>query len=89
MAQFKFTVLLMPNGPLRITQSPVDVSAYESDKKIEDKELLVSYHVMTHLKGDQMFFILIATYDMVDNASFSQSLHPNLFCPHTVSFTAL
>lgn len=39
-AQFKFTVLLMPNGPLRITQSPVDVSAYESDKKIEDKELL-------------------------------------------------
>lgn len=42
-AQFKFTVLLMPNGPLRITQAPVDVSGYESEKKIEDKDMLVSY----------------------------------------------
>ncbi|XP_071822100.1 proliferation-associated protein 2G4-like [Apostichopus japonicus] len=39
-AQFKFTVLLMPNGPLRITQAPVDVSGYESEKKIEDKDML-------------------------------------------------
>lgn len=39
-AQFKFTVLLMPNGPLRITQGPLNLEEYESDKKIEDKEML-------------------------------------------------
>nr|XP_054756169.1 proliferation-associated protein 2G4-like [Lytechinus pictus] len=38
-AQFKFTVLLMPNGPLKITGIPVDLSLYPSDKTIEDKEL--------------------------------------------------
>merc|ERR1712235_137683 len=39
-AQFKFTTLLMPNGPLRITGLPFDVAQYESDKKIEDEEIL-------------------------------------------------
>jgi len=39
-AQFKFTTLLMPNGPLRITGLPFDVTQYESDKKIEDEEIL-------------------------------------------------
>merc|ERR1712235_83382 len=42
-AQFKFTTLLMPNGPLRITGLPFDVAQYESDKKIEDEEILVRY----------------------------------------------
>ena len=32
----------MPNGPLRITGLPFDVTQYESDKKIEDEEILVS-----------------------------------------------
>ena len=41
-AQFKFTTLLMPNGPLRITGLPFDVAECESDKKIEDEEILVS-----------------------------------------------
>jgi len=39
-AQFKFTTLLMPNGPLRITGLPFDVAECESDKKIEDEEIL-------------------------------------------------
>merc|ERR1712048_26668 len=39
-AQFKFTTLLMPNGPLRITGLPFDVAQYESDKKIDDEEIL-------------------------------------------------
>jgi len=39
-AQFKFTTLLMPNGPLRITGLPFDVAEYESDKKVEDEEIL-------------------------------------------------
>lgn len=39
-AQFKFTVLLMPNGPSKITGLPIDTSLYKSEKKIEDNEIL-------------------------------------------------
>ena len=39
--QFKFTVLLMPSGPLRITGGPAfEPELYSSDKKIEDQEIL-------------------------------------------------
>ncbi|KAK2721064.1 proliferation-associated protein 2G4-like [Artemia franciscana] len=39
-AQFKATVLLMPNGPLRITGGyPVDGDIYQSEHKIEDEEI--------------------------------------------------
>jgi len=38
-AQFKFTVLMMPNGPMRITGLPFDESLYKSEKKIEDCEI--------------------------------------------------
>ena len=42
MAQFKFTVLLMANGPLRITSGPVDLETIESSHSLEDKDLKVS-----------------------------------------------
>jgi len=38
-AQFKFTVLLMPNGPLRITQGTWDPESVQSEYKIEDEDL--------------------------------------------------
>nr|AAC34392.1 PAS1 [Takifugu rubripes] len=38
-AQFKFTVLLMANGPLRITNSLFDPDLYKSEYKVEDPEL--------------------------------------------------
>ncbi|XP_046581012.1 proliferation-associated protein 2G4-like [Haliotis rubra] len=38
-AQFKFTVILMPNGPLKITGLPLDADAYETEHSIEDEEL--------------------------------------------------
>ena len=41
MAQFKFTVLLMPNGPHKITGLPFDPELVESDKKIEDLDIQV------------------------------------------------
>ena len=40
-AQFKFTTLLMPNGPMRITGLPFDPNNFESDHKIEDEEIKV------------------------------------------------
>eukprot|EP00794_Sanderia_malayensis_P017632 gene17632-19386_t len=38
-AQFKYTVLLMPNGPLRITNGPWDPEAVKSEYSIEDEDL--------------------------------------------------
>ncbi|XP_067687260.1 proliferation-associated protein 2G4-like [Haliotis asinina] len=38
-AQFKFTVILMPNGPLKITGLPLDTDAFETEHSIEDEEL--------------------------------------------------
>merc|ERR1712233_254968 len=39
-AQYKFTVLLMPNGPHKITGLPFDESLVKSDKKVQDEEIL-------------------------------------------------
>jgi len=38
-AQFKFTLLLMPNGPMRITSGPFDPEVYKTDFSIEDEDL--------------------------------------------------
>merc|ERR1719350_1662237 len=39
-AQYKFTVLLMPNGPHKITGLPFDESLYKSEKSLADGEIL-------------------------------------------------
>lgn len=41
-AQFKFTVLLMPNGPMRITSGPFEPDLYKSEMEVQDAELKVS-----------------------------------------------
>ncbi|XP_068598367.1 proliferation-associated protein 2G4-like [Brachionichthys hirsutus] len=38
-AQFKFTVLLMPNGPDRITSGPFDPELYQSESEVQDPQL--------------------------------------------------
>ena len=38
-AQFKFTVLLMPNGPMKITGLPFDTAAYQSEYSVQDEEM--------------------------------------------------
>uniref|UniRef100_A0AAR2LMW5 Peptidase M24 domain-containing protein n=1 Tax=Pygocentrus nattereri TaxID=42514 RepID=A0AAR2LMW5_PYGNA len=38
-AQFKFTVLLMANGPLRITSGPFEPELYKSEHDVQDPEL--------------------------------------------------
>ena len=43
-AQFKFTVLLMPNGPHKITGLPLDLDLVESGKSIEDLDIQVCKH---------------------------------------------
>ena len=44
--QYKFTVLLMPNGPLKITGLPFESELYESDKSIQDEEIKVCIFVI-------------------------------------------
>jgi len=39
-AQFKFTILLMPSGVHKITGLPIEAAQFESEHKIEDEELL-------------------------------------------------
>ena len=44
-AEFKFTVLLMPNGQMKITGLPIDLDLFETENKIVDndiKQLLTS-----------------------------------------------
>lgn len=41
-AQFKFTVLLMANGPHRITNGPFDPELYKSEHEVQDPELKVN-----------------------------------------------
>ncbi len=42
-AQFKFTVLLMANGPLRITNSLFEPELFKSEHEVDDPELKVKY----------------------------------------------
>ena len=41
-AQFKFTLLLMPNGPMKITGLQFDEAFYSSEHTIEDEEIKVA-----------------------------------------------
>ena len=54
-AQIKSTVLMMPNGPLKITGVPVDLSLYDTENKIEDEDIKVCeavpifcFHLTSH-----------------------------------------
>lgn len=38
-AQFKSTVILMPNGPLKITGLPFDPELYQTELQVEDEEV--------------------------------------------------
>lgn len=42
-AQFKFTVLLMANGPMKVTGLPIDETMFESQYNIEDEAIKVSF----------------------------------------------
>ncbi|XP_048474809.1 proliferation-associated protein 2G4a [Rhincodon typus] len=49
-AQFKFTVLLMPNGPMRITSGTFENELYKSELDVKDPDLKVSPVKKPHLK---------------------------------------
>ena len=50
-AQFKMTVILMPNGPLKITGLPFDLSTCHSDLKVENEEVKVSISSLSVFGG--------------------------------------
>lgn len=62
-AQFKFTVMLMANGPLRITSGPFEPELYKSEHEVQDPELKVcgdkSYEVQFCLLSLQCPFFSI------------------------------
>jgi len=42
-AQFKYTMIMMPNGPLKLTGLPFDSNLYKTDKSVQDEELKVCF----------------------------------------------
>lgn len=41
-AQFKFTLLLMPNGPMKITGLTFDETLFETEHSVTDEEMKVA-----------------------------------------------
>ncbi len=61
-AEFKFTVLLMPSGQMKITGLPIDLDLYESEYKIVDndiKKLLTSSTQKKKIKRRRRKLIVI------------------------------
>ena len=42
-AEFKFTVLLMPNGTMKISGIPLDVDSYQTENSITDEAIKVVF----------------------------------------------
>lgn len=42
-AEFKFTVLLMPNGTMKISGIPLDVDSYQTENSITDEAIKVDF----------------------------------------------
>ena len=51
-AEFKYTVLLMPNGTMKITGLPVELENFSTDNQITDEAVKVtipSFHRFIHI----------------------------------------
>lgn len=59
MAQFKFTVLLMPSGTLKITGAPFDPQLYSSEHGVTDPELKVGLLTLFYLLAYLNYFLKI------------------------------
>ena len=58
-AQFKFTVLLMPNGPHRITGLPFEEELYSSEHSVKDADIQVSHYSLPNPDLAFHFFIYV------------------------------
>ena len=54
-AQFKFTLLLMPNGPMKITGLTFDESLFESENSVTDEEMKVTTLFDEEMKVTTLF----------------------------------
>jgi methionine aminopeptidase len=52
-AEFKFTVLIMPNGTMKITGLPVDLDVYQSENQILDENIKVCAIAAIKLKKNR------------------------------------
>jgi curved DNA binding protein len=67
-AQFKFTVLLMPNGPNKITGLPFDEASVKSEHSVTDVELQTLLKSSTNLKSANKKKKKAAVKEMEDGA---------------------
>ena len=48
-AEFKFTVLIMPNNTMKITGLPLDLDCYQTENSITDEAIKVNRKLFYHL----------------------------------------
>lgn len=69
MAQFRFTVLIMPNGPMKITGLPFDTALYKSECKVKDVEVKVGFQSPDELNLQEVLLQPIKTQNKKKKSS--------------------
>ena len=50
-AEFKFTVLIMPNGTMKISGIPLDIDSYQTENSITDEAIKVNWIILAWIMG--------------------------------------
>ena len=77
-AQFKFTVLLMPNSTMKITGIPLDTELYKSQYSVTDPELQVCLNVIKIIAFacSKIFHLRSSTHEMIISATSVDVIKP-------------
>lgn len=68
-AQFKFTVLLMPSGSHKITGLPFHVNCYESEHSVKDESIKVLNFIELYRKITPLFLCRISNCKIISIAA--------------------
>ena len=70
-AQFKFTVLLMPNGPLRLTGGPFNQEVINSSLSLDDPDLKVRQYkaVVDFAPAAKLLFFVVVKALLASSAT--------------------
>lgn len=55
-AEFKYTVLLMPNGTMKITGLPIELESYATDNQITDEAVKVEFNIYIPKKKASFYY---------------------------------
>ena len=64
-AEFKFTVLLMPNNTMKITGLPLDLELYQSENSITDEAIKVIEQFFGKFKTFDCWFYVLSSKNLL------------------------